>query len=84
MTGTDDAWPEVLTVDQAAAYLQMHRLTVYRYIRDGQLPAARLGKIYRLLRRDVDAFLDARRTEQASRTEQARSTGRPGAGGEGA
>jgi excisionase family DNA binding protein len=74
MTGTDDAWPEVLTVDQAAAYLQVHRLTVYRYIRDGQLPAARLGKIYRLLRRDVDAFLDARRTDAPRRTGGARRT----------
>jgi excisionase family DNA binding protein len=34
-------------------------LTVYRYIRQGLLPAARLGKVYRLFRRDVEAFLDA-------------------------
>ena len=50
---------EVLTVEQAAEYLQMHKGTVYRYIREGLLPAVRLGKVYRLLRRDVDAFLDA-------------------------
>ena len=50
---------EILTVEQAANYLQVHRLTVYRYIRQGLLPAARLGKMYRLFRRDVEAFLDA-------------------------
>lgn len=50
---------EILTVEQAADYLQVHRLTVYRYIRQGLLPAARLGKVYRLFRRDVEAFLDA-------------------------
>ena len=49
---------EVLTVEQAADYLQIHKVTVYKYIREGLLPAARLGKVYRLLRRDVDAFLD--------------------------
>lgn len=49
---------EVLTVEQAAEYLQMHKGTVYRYIREGLLPAVRLGKVYRLLRRDVEAFLD--------------------------
>ncbi len=49
---------EVLTVEQAAEYLQMHKGTVYRYIREGLLPAVRLGKVYRLLRQDVDAFLD--------------------------
>jgi excisionase family DNA binding protein len=48
-----------MTVEQAAEYLQVHRLTVYRYIRQGLLPAAKLGKVYRLFRRDVEAFLDA-------------------------
>ena len=49
---------EVLTVEEAAAYLQVHKVTVYKYVRSGLLPAARLGKVYRLLRRDVDAFLE--------------------------
>ncbi|MDR7483341.1 MAG: helix-turn-helix domain-containing protein [Armatimonadota bacterium] len=57
----DPTGREILTVDQAAAYLQVHPLTVYRYIRDGRLPAARLGKIYRLFRRDLDAFLEGGR-----------------------
>lgn len=54
---------EVLTVEQAAEYLQMHKGTIYRYIREGLLPAVRLGKVYRLLRWDVDAFLDAMRPD---------------------
>jgi excisionase family DNA binding protein len=52
---------EVLTVEQAAEYLQVHRATLYRYIREGLLPAVRLGKVYRLLRSDVEAFVQARR-----------------------
>ena len=52
---------EVLTVEQAAEYLQIHRATLYRYIREGLLPAVRLGKVYRLLRSDVEAFVQARR-----------------------
>jgi excisionase family DNA binding protein len=54
---------EVLTVEEAAAYLQIHKATVYKYIRAGLLPAARLGKVYRLLRRDVDAFLETMKHE---------------------
>ncbi len=50
---------EILTVDQAAAYLQIHKVTVYKYIRTGLLPAAKLGKVYRIYRRDVEAFLAA-------------------------
>jgi excisionase family DNA binding protein len=50
---------EILTVEQAAEYLQVHKMTVYRYIREGMLPAAKLGKMYRLFRRDVEAFVAA-------------------------
>jgi excisionase family DNA binding protein len=49
---------ELLTVDQAAAYLQLHRVTIYKYIRSGLLPAARLGKLYRIYRRDIEALLE--------------------------
>lgn len=52
---------EILTVEQAADLMQVHRITVYRYIREGRLPAVKLGKIYRLFSRDVEAFLEAMR-----------------------
>jgi excisionase family DNA binding protein len=50
---------QVMTVDQVAAYLQLNRLTVYRYIREGKIPAARFGKVYRVLKADVDNFLES-------------------------
>ncbi|TMI76212.1 MAG: helix-turn-helix domain-containing protein [Bacillati bacterium ANGP1] len=56
--------PELLTVEQAAAYLQMHKVTVYKYIRAGLLPAARLGKVYRIYRKDVEALLQRLRAEK--------------------
>lgn len=56
------AWSDVWTVDQVAAYLQLNRLTVYRYIRAGHLPASKVGKAYRLRKADVDWFLDSTRT----------------------
>ncbi|MDR7455096.1 MAG: helix-turn-helix domain-containing protein [Armatimonadota bacterium] len=51
----------MLTVEQVAAYLQLNRLTVYRYIREGRIPASRLGKLYRVLKSDVDRFLESQR-----------------------
>ncbi len=50
---------QVMTVDQVAAYLQLNRLTVYRYVREGKIPAAKIGKVYRILRADVDRFLES-------------------------
>jgi excisionase family DNA binding protein len=52
---------QVMTVDQLADYLQLNRLTVYRYIREGKIPAVKIGKLYRVLKADVDAFLESRK-----------------------
>jgi excisionase family DNA binding protein len=50
-----------MTVDQVADYLQLNRLTVYRYVREGKIPASKIGKLYRILRADVDRFLEAQK-----------------------
>lgn len=60
---------DLMTVEQVADYLQLNKLTVYKYIRDGRLPAARLGKAYRIRLSDVDAFLERQMTP--SRVRQA-------------
>jgi len=54
--------PEVLTPDQAAAYLHVNRETVYRYIREGKLVASRFGRSYRIPRHNLDLLLRATRT----------------------
>ncbi|MGH2373217.1 MAG: helix-turn-helix domain-containing protein [bacterium] len=56
-----EKFDQVMTVDQVAAYLQLNRLTVYRYVREGKIPAAKIGKVYRILRADVDRFLEAQK-----------------------
>ena len=56
------AQPEILTPEQAAAYLQVNRETVYRYIREGKLVASRLGRGYRIPRRNLDLLLLATST----------------------
>ena len=58
---------DLMTVEQVAAYLQLNKLTVYRYIREGRIPAARIGKSYRIRKADVDAFLESRMARQPVR-----------------
>jgi excisionase family DNA binding protein len=48
---------DILTPDQAAAYLQVNRETIYRYIRDGRLLASRLGRGYRIPRQSLERLL---------------------------
>ena len=58
MPRSRDSRSDLLTVQQVADYLQLNKLTVYKYVREGRLPAARLGKAYRIRLADVDAFLE--------------------------
>jgi len=53
---------EVMTPDQAAEYLQVNRETIYRYIRGGKLDASRLGRGYRVPRRNLELLLLTTRT----------------------
>ena len=46
----------LVTVEQAAQRLKLHPRTVLRYIRDGRLPATRIGKSYRIEQSKLDGF----------------------------
>jgi excisionase family DNA binding protein len=52
-----------LTVSEVAELLRVSSMTIYRLIKDGELPAVRVGKSYRLLEHDVDAYLAKQYTE---------------------
>jgi len=49
---------DLMTPAQVAEYLQLHKLTVYKYIREGRLPAARIGRSLRILKADVERLLE--------------------------
>jgi excisionase family DNA binding protein len=50
---------DVMTVEQAAEFLQTSRDTILRKARAGTLPAAKLGREWRFRRTDLDAWLAA-------------------------
>ncbi len=47
---------EFYTVDHAARRLGLHPKTVLRFIREARLRATRVGRSWRILRSDLDAF----------------------------
>ena len=47
----------ILTPQEVAEYLQLTPDTIYRYIREGKLVAAKLGRHYRIPKENVDLFL---------------------------
>ena len=52
-----------LTVAEVADLLRVSSMTVYRLIKEGDLPAVRVGKSYRLREDDLDAYLAKQYTQ---------------------
>lgn len=47
---------ELFTVDAAAEALKLHPKTVLRFIREKKLKATKVGRAFRIARKDLDAF----------------------------
>jgi excisionase family DNA binding protein len=64
MTSTDQwliAEHEFLTTDEVLEYLRINARTVYRLIRNGEIPAVRIGRQWRIRRNDLDRWLETQR-----------------------
>ncbi|NLU27073.1 MAG: helix-turn-helix domain-containing protein [Hungateiclostridium thermocellum] len=55
-----DSLPEVLTLKQAAEFLQVSRLTVQRAIKAGKLKAFKPGRDYRILKEDLIVYVEGK------------------------
>lgn len=56
---------EILTVMEVARFLRVPKSTVYKLARGGELPASKIGKHWRFLRRDIHEWMH-RRSKQAA------------------
>ncbi len=52
---------EVMTIGEAATYLNCHRTTLYRLVKVGEVPAFRLGGSWRFLRSEINKWIGERR-----------------------
>jgi len=53
---------DLLTVAEVADELRVSTMTVYRLIQREELPALRIGRSYRIDKRDLDDYLTGRAT----------------------
>jgi excisionase family DNA binding protein len=51
------------TVSEVARVLRVSKMTVYRLIRQGDLPAVRIGRGFRIREDDMHRYLESRYTE---------------------
>jgi excisionase family DNA binding protein len=56
---------EILTVSDVARFLRVPKSTVYKLARIGELPASKIGKHWRFLRRDIHEWIQSRSRQGA-------------------
>jgi excisionase family DNA binding protein len=60
-TGLDG---HILTVEEVAHFLRVPKSTVYKLARLGQIPASKIGKHWRFLRKDLQDWMQHRSNGQ--------------------
>jgi excisionase family DNA binding protein len=55
-----DELPEMLTIAEVAEYLKLHELTVRRLAREGELPAFKVGRQWRIKRKLLESWIEER------------------------
>jgi excisionase family DNA binding protein len=50
--------PEILTIDEVAAYLRLTPQTIYKWAQEKRIPAVKLGKEWRFRRSVIDRWFD--------------------------
>ena len=53
-------FPLIMTISEVAEYLGLHELTVRRLAREGQLPALKLGRQWRVKRDLLEKWIEQR------------------------
>ena len=52
---------EVLTIGELAAYLKIPKSTLYKLVREGKVPANKVGRHWRFQKRSIDRWLERER-----------------------
>ena len=55
-----DEMPDMMTIAEVAKYLKLHELTVRRLAREGELPAFKVGRQWRIKRDLLEKWIENR------------------------
>lgn len=55
---------EFLTAEEVAEMLKVNIMTIYRYIKAGKIQAYKLGKNFRIEKKEFERFLSSLKTKQ--------------------
>jgi excisionase family DNA binding protein len=67
---------QVMTVDEVAELLRIHRSTLYRLVKTGKFPHFRMGSDFRFQREAIDVWRRAQEEKQGAPSRQSRHKAR--------
>jgi excisionase family DNA binding protein len=50
--------PEIMTTKEIAKYLKLHEITVLKHVSEGNIPAIRIGKVWRFNKESIDKWIN--------------------------
>lgn len=56
---------DIMTIREVAGYLKLTEKTAYRLAAEGKIPGFKVGGAWRFRRRDIDAWIEARKRQSA-------------------
>jgi excisionase family DNA binding protein len=56
----EESMPDMMTISEVAKYLKLHELTVRRLAREGELPAFKVGRQWRIKRDLLENWIQER------------------------
>jgi len=49
--------PRIMTIEEVAKYLRLHKSTIYRMVRLGEIPSSKIGNQWRFRKDVIDAWI---------------------------
>lgn len=52
---------DLLTTTEAAEVLKIHRVTLWKWLKTGKIRGAKIGRVWRIKREDLESFVNGRK-----------------------
>ena len=59
------SYSEILNIKEVSAYLKIPVSTIYKLVQDGKVPAVKVGKNWRFMKRDLDLLFNQKPAENS-------------------
>ena len=59
--------PEIMTTKEIAEYLRLHQITVCKYAAEGEIPAIRVGRVWRFNKDAIDKWISESQSKKVSK-----------------